>query len=34
MRPKNLDLNQLRTLVTVADLGTVTRAADRLAYTQ
>lgn len=34
MRPKNLDLNQLRTLVTVADLGTVTRAAERLAYTQ
>lgn len=34
MRPRNLDLNQLRTLVTVADLGTVTRAAERLSYTQ
>ncbi|PAV26682.1 transcriptional regulator [Tamilnaduibacter salinus] len=34
MRPRNLDLNQLRTLVAVADLGTVTRAAERLSYTQ
>lgn len=34
MRPRNLDLTLLRTFVAVADLGSVTMAADRLAYTQ
>jgi DNA-binding transcriptional LysR family regulator len=34
MRPRTLDLGQLRTFVMVADTGTVTGAADRLAYTQ
>lgn len=34
MRPRNLDLDLLRTFVTLADLGTVTAAAERLAYTQ
>ncbi|MBB3192366.1 LysR substrate-binding domain-containing protein [Halomonas cerina] len=34
MRPRTLDLNLLRTLVTIADTGTVTGAAQRLAYTQ
>lgn len=34
MRPATLDLNLLRTLVTIADTGTVTAAAERLAYTQ
>jgi DNA-binding transcriptional LysR family regulator len=34
MRPRNLDLDLLRTFTTVADLGTVTAAAQRLAYSQ
>ncbi|MDR5865197.1 LysR substrate-binding domain-containing protein [Halomonas koreensis] len=34
MRPRTFDLNLLRTLVTIADTGTVTDAAQRLAYTQ
>ena len=34
MRPRILDLNVLQTLVAIADTGTVTAAADRLAYTQ
>lgn len=34
MRPRNLDLDLLRTFVSVADLGTVTAAAERLDYTQ
>ena len=34
MRPRNLDLGLLRTFATLADEGTVTAAADRLAYTQ
>lgn len=34
MRPRTFDLNLLRTLVTIADTGTVTAAAQRLAYTQ
>ncbi|ATJ81340.1 LysR substrate-binding domain-containing protein [Halomonas beimenensis] len=34
MRPRTFDLNLLRTLVTIADTGTVTGAAQRLAYTQ
>lgn len=34
MRPRNLDLQLLRTFTTLADLGTVTAAADRLDYTQ
>lgn len=34
MRPRNLDLDLLRTFATLADLGTVTAAAERLAYTQ
>lgn len=34
MRPRNLDLDLLRTFATVADLGTVTGASQRLAYSQ
>lgn len=34
MRPRILDLSVLQTLVAIADTGTVTAAADRLAYTQ
>ncbi len=34
MRNRVLDLNLLQTLVTIADTGTVTAAAERLAYTQ
>lgn len=34
MRNRVLDLNLLQTLVTIADTGTVTGAAERLAYTQ
>ncbi len=34
MRPRNLDLDLLRTFTTVADLGTVTAASQRLAYSQ
>ncbi|GHE21489.1 LysR substrate-binding domain-containing protein [Halomonas urumqiensis] len=34
MRVRTLDLNLLRTLVAIADTGTVTTAAKRLAYTQ
>jgi DNA-binding transcriptional LysR family regulator len=34
LRPRNLDLDLLRTFTTVVDLGTVTGAAERLAYTQ
>lgn len=34
MRPRNLDLDLLRTFSTLADVGTVTAAAERLAYTQ
>lgn len=34
MRARVLDLNMLLTLVTIADTGTVTAAAERLAYTQ
>ncbi|GGE59195.1 LysR family transcriptional regulator [Streptosporangium jomthongense] len=34
MRNRILDLNMLLTLVTIADTGTVTAAAERLAYTQ
>ena len=34
MRPRNLDLNLLRTFATLADTGTVTATAERLAYTQ
>lgn len=34
MRQRVLDLNVLQTLVAIADTGTVTGAADRLAYTQ
>lgn len=34
MRPRTFDLNLLRTLVMIADTGTVTGAAQRLAYTQ
>lgn len=34
MRPRNLDLNQVRTFATLADVGTVTGTAERLAYTQ
>lgn len=34
MRPRNLDLDLVRTFTTVADLGTVTAAAQRLAYSQ
>lgn len=34
MRQRTLDLNLLRTLVAIADTGTVTAAAQRLAYTQ
>ena len=34
MRPRILDLNVLQTLLAIADTGTVTAAADRLAYTQ
>ena len=34
MRPRNLELNLLRTFTAVADMGTVTAAAERLSYTQ
>ncbi len=34
MRPRTLDLELLRTFSTVVDVGTVTRAAERLDYTQ
>ncbi len=34
MRPRTLDLELLRTFATVVDVGTVTRAAERLDYTQ
>lgn len=34
MRPRNLDLQLLRTFATLADVGTVTAAAERLDYTQ
>lgn len=34
MRPHNLDLNQVRTFATLADVGTVTGTAEQLAYTQ
>ncbi|WP_254774543.1 LysR family transcriptional regulator [Marinobacter sp. AC-23] len=34
MRQRILDLNMLLTLVTIADTGTMTAAAERLSYTQ